>query len=86
MSDYSTQAYEQYKTITLGKLCLTIKATVSLDDTITVSELSDIDVVKAVVLSTGAECAISAVDNVITIDEDPLSDKEVILLVIGDAV
>jgi len=83
---YGVQNKDQHKTITVGKLTMVIKANVDSADTVTISELSGIDVVTAVVLSTGADALATNVGNVVTIDAGDalsLSNEDVLILVSG---
>ena len=82
-ASYEIYAKGQGKSVSNLKKYVVLKATVSLDDTITVSQLSSIDGVKILSLVDGAEVACTEVDNVITITEDPCANVQVVVMVIG---
>ena len=78
------QTSEQFRSVILGKLVISLKAKVTELDTLTVSELSDITYAEAVGLESGLVVAVSISTNVITITESSLVDKDIYVLVAGD--
>ena len=80
---YIVQSKGQGEVVTALKKFVVVQATVSKDDTITISELTTIESARAYALDDAAHVDMSAATNVLTVIEDPCASEKVVILVVG---
>ena len=79
---YIVKSSGQGQLVTALKRFLIVEATVSQNDTLTISEFTAVDNAKAMSLDDGADAAVSVDTNVITVTE-VVTDEKIIVLVVG---